>query len=77
MGCPKFDEADMYVHRFAQIFQEADIRSITVLVMEVPCCQGLPEIIREGMNMAGEKIPLEKVVIGRTGEVLTRGFLKG
>jgi Fe-S-cluster-containing hydrogenase component 2 len=76
MGCPKFDETDMYVHRFAQIFQEADIRSITVLVMEVPCCQGLPEIIREGMNLAGKNIPLEKVVIGRTGDVLKRESLK-
>lgn len=77
MGCPKFDETEMYVHRFAQIFKEADIRSITVLVMEVPCCQGLPEIIRKGMNMAGKNIPLEKVVIGRTGEVLKREFFKG
>jgi Pyruvate/2-oxoacid:ferredoxin oxidoreductase delta subunit len=76
MGCPKFDETDMYVHRFAQIFKEADIRSITVLVMEVPCCQGLPVIIRDGMNMAGKNISLEKVVIGRTGEVLKREFLK-
>jgi len=77
IGCPKFDETDTYVHRFAQIFQEANIRSITVLVMEVPCCQGLPEIIREGMNMVGRKIPLEKVVIGRTGEILKREFLEG
>jgi NAD-dependent dihydropyrimidine dehydrogenase PreA subunit len=77
MGCPKFDETDMYVHRFAQIFREANIKSITVLVMEVPCCQGLPEIIREGMNMAGKEIPLEKAVIGRTGKVSKRGFLKG
>jgi len=77
IGCPKFDETDMYVHRFAQIFKEADIRSITVLVMEVPCCQGLPVIIRDGMNMAGKNIPLEKVVIGRTGQVLKREFLKG
>ncbi|HEX7534710.1 MAG TPA: 4Fe-4S binding protein [Syntrophales bacterium] len=77
MGCPKFDETDMYVNRFAQIFKEADIRSITVLVMEVPCCQGLPVIIRDGMKMAGKNIPLEKVVIGRTGEVLKRELLKG
>ena len=77
MGCPKFDETDMYVHRFAQIFKEADIASITVLVMEVPCCQGLPEIICKGMNIAGKNIPLEKVVIGRTGGVLKREFLKG
>lgn len=76
MGCPKFDETEAYVHRFEQIFQEANIRSITVLVMEVPCCQGLPEIIRKGMKMAGKKIPVEKVVVGRTGEILKREFLK-
>ena len=76
MGCPKFDETEMYVQRFAQIFKEADIKSITVLVMEVPCCQGLPEIIRKGMDLAGKEISLEKVVIGRTGGVLKRQFLK-
>ena len=77
MGCPKFDETETYVQRFAQIFKEADIKSITVLVMEVPCCQGLPEIIRKGLDLAGKEIPLEKVVIRRTGGVLKREFLHG
>jgi len=76
MGCPKFDETDMYVHRFEQIFKEADIRSITVLVMEVPCCQGLPQIVRKAMTMAGKIIPVEKVVIGRTGNILKKESLK-
>jgi ferredoxin len=76
MGCPKFDDAEAYVDKFAQIFHEADIKSITVLVMEVPCCQGLPGIIRKGMDRAGKRIPLEKVVISRNGEVLNREFLR-
>ncbi len=77
IGCPKFDEAEAYVHRFAEIFQKSHIRSVTVLVMEVPCCQGLPEIVRKGMKAAGATIPLEKVIIGRTGEILKREFLEG
>ena len=76
VGCPKFDDAEMYAHKFAEIFLEAHIRSITVLVMEVSCCQGLPMIIRKGMDMAGMKIPLEKVVIGRNGEIMKREFLE-
>jgi hypothetical protein len=66
----------MYIEKFAQIFREANIRSVTVLVMEVPCCQGLPVIVRKGMDMAGKKIPMEKVVIGRSGEIMKREFLK-
>jgi hypothetical protein len=76
LGCPKFDETEMYIEKFAQIFSEANVRSITVLVMEVPCCQGLPVIVRKGMGMAGKKIPMEKVVIGRSGEIIKREFLK-
>lgn len=70
MGCPKFDNAQEYVEKLADIFKAADIKSITVPVMEVPCCQGLPVIIEKGMDLAGKKIPVKKVVIGRQGEIL-------
>ncbi len=75
VGCPKFDDTELYIKKFADIFRAADIRSVTVLVMEVPCCQGLPLMVKRGMEMAGRKIPLEKVVIGRNGDVLKREFL--
>jgi len=72
VGCPKFDDVQDYIQKFADIFNTADIKSITVAVMEVPCCQGLPLIIERGMEMAGKKIPMEKVVISARGEVLGR-----
>jgi Pyruvate/2-oxoacid:ferredoxin oxidoreductase delta subunit len=72
LGCPKFDDTNLYVDKFADIFRDADIRSITVLVMEVPCCQGLPVIIQKGMERAGKNIAVEKVVIGRSGKILQR-----
>jgi len=75
MGCPKFDDAPVYVERFKEIFEKAGIRSVTVLTMEVPCCQGLPVMVKKGMELAGKRIPLEQVVISTRGEVLRRASL--
>lgn len=70
VGCPKFDDVQEYIEKFVDIFKMADIKSVTVAVMEVPCCQGLPVIVERGMQMAGKSIPLEKVVIGAHGDIL-------
>jgi ferredoxin len=67
MGCPKFDDAEAYVDKFTAIFKTAAIRSVTVAVMEVPCCQGLPAIVRKAMARAEKEIPLEVVVISTRG----------
>jgi len=72
MGCPKFDEAEAYIRKFADIFNTAHIKGITVAVMEVPCCQGLPIIVKKGMELAGKEIPMEQVVISTGGDVLER-----
>jgi len=68
LGCPKFDDSEAYIKKFAAIFETAAIKSVTVVVMEVPCCQGLPVIVRKGMALAGKKIPIEVVVISTRGE---------
>ena len=72
VGCPKFDDVEAYVQKFTEIFKTADIKSITVVVMEVPCCQGLPFIVRKGLELAGKKIPFKKVIISAQGEILKR-----
>jgi len=72
MGCPKLDETETYVQKFAEVFKTADIRSITVVVMEVPCCQGLPRIVQKGLELAGKRFPLEKVIISAQGEIIKR-----
>lgn len=71
MGCPKFDDADDYINRFAQIFKTAGIRRIINLFMEVPCCSALPVIVHKAMEKAGVNIPSEDVLISRTGSVMT------
>jgi len=70
MGCPKFDDAEEYVAKFAEMFKTADIKSVTVAVMEVPCCAGLPMMVKKGMNATGKDIPLKEIVISAKGKIL-------
>jgi len=70
MGCPKFDDAESYIDRFTQIFTQSQIKSVTTAVMEVPCCSGLPMIVREAMEASGKDIPMENVVISTKGRIL-------
>jgi len=72
VGCPKFDDVEAYIEKFAEIFKTANIKSMTALVMEVPCCSALPVILRRAMDAAGKKIPLEQVVISTRGDILSR-----
>jgi ferredoxin len=73
LGCPKLDDAQAYVDKLAQIFKNADIHSLTVAVMEVPCCSGLPMIVKQAMEKAAVSIPIEEIVISiRQGKALER-----
>lgn len=69
MGCPKFDDGREYVIKFADIFKTAGINSITTVVMEVPCCSGLPRIVRQGMEKANQKIPLAEIMLSIKGKI--------
>ncbi len=72
MGCPKFDDMVLYEERFRQIFEQAGVRSVTILVMEVPCCQGLPALLKKVLVESGKKIPLKLVTVGLQGTILRR-----
>ncbi len=72
MGCPKFDDIEEYINKFAQVFKEAGLKSVTTVVMEVPCCSGLPLIVKKGMDQSGVKVPMEKVVISTKGKIINR-----
>lgn len=71
-GCPKFDDRELYEEKFASIFEQADIKSVTVVVMEVPCCQGMPLIVKAGMDASNKHVPLETAVISIDGEIIKR-----
>ena len=77
MGCPKFDDVDGYVDKFADVIKQAGLNSITIVTMEVPCCSGLPGIVKKGMAIAGSEVPIREVVISAQGEILSdAGFLE-
>jgi Fe-S-cluster-containing hydrogenase component 2 len=70
MGCPKFDDVQEYVQKFTDIFKAANINSVTTVVMEVPCCAGLPWIVKQAMEKAGKNIPMAERVIGVRGNLI-------
>ncbi|MEW6078961.1 MAG: 4Fe-4S binding protein [Thermodesulfobacteriota bacterium] len=72
IGCPKFDDRKDYVEKFAQVFRTAGLKSITCLIMEVPCCAGLPVILREAMQASGVTVPMEVITVSARGEIIER-----
>jgi hypothetical protein len=68
IACPKLDDSTPYVEKLARIFAENDVKSITVAIMEVPCCRGLDMMVRQALAKSGKEIPLETAVIGINGE---------
>lgn len=77
MGCPKLDDTQLYADKFAEIFKQNDIKSITVVVMEVPCCQAMPQIVKAGLKAAGTSVPLETVVVSVGGDIVERTKIEG
>lgn len=71
IGCPKFDDADAYVEKLAQVFAVSGIKSITSVIMEVPCCSALPMIVKKALEKSGAQIPFEEVVVSARGEILS------
>lgn len=74
IACPKLDEGkDVYVAKLTALIDRARIRSLKVVIMEVPCCRGLLALAKAGLAAAGRKIPLEVTVIGLSGAVISEG----
>ena len=69
IGCPKLDGAS-YAPKLMQSLSGNDVRSLTVLRMEVPCCGGLEFAARQALEMCGKVIPLRVVTISIDGSVL-------
>lgn len=67
-GCPKFDDLALYEERFTQVFQQAGIRTVTVVRLEVPCCAGLQTLVMKSLKNAGADIPVEEIVISPRGQ---------
>lgn len=69
MGCPKLDDNNFYQQKLTELFTKSDIRSVTVLRMEVPCCGGIAMAARQALAASGKQIPYREITIGIKGEV--------
>jgi len=71
IACPKLDQhLDLYVQKLAAMIDDAGILSLTVAIMEVPCCGGLVRLAQHALAAAGRRIPLRLVKIGIRGDIL-------
>ena len=68
IACPKLDDTGNYVEKMATIFQANNVKSITVAIMEVPCCRGLDVMVKQALAQSGKDIPLETLIIGVDGD---------
>ena len=69
-GCPKLDGVD-YSVKLTEILHSNDIRSVTVVRMEVPCCGGIENAVRTAVRNSGKQIPCAVVTISTDGHILT------
>lgn len=67
-ACPKLDDTSPYVDKLAAMIANNNIQSVTVTIMEVPCCGGLRMFAQQAIAQSGKDVPLEVVVIGVDGE---------
>jgi ferredoxin len=70
IGCPKLDNVD-YTQKLSQIFSN-NIRSITVVRMQVPCCGGLPFAVNNALQLAEKEIPLQVITLSPNGNEIAR-----
>ena len=77
IACPKLDEGkDIYREKLTALIDHAQINTLTVVMMEVPCCRGLLAIAQQAVEKAGRKIPLKAAIVSISdGAVLSEAWI--
>jgi ferredoxin len=70
VGCPKLGDARLYTEKITQVLEINNIKSVTYVHMQVPCCFGLVSIIKSAISASGKSIPFEEIIISIKGEKL-------
>jgi len=71
IACPKLDQGtDSYIEKLTAMIDIAKVNTITVMMMEVPCCGGLLHMVRTALSNASRKVPVKKIIVGISGNVL-------
>lgn len=69
IGCPKFDDLSTYQEKLTAIISNNNIRSITLLIMEVPCCSGMFYAAKKAIEASGKDVPIRTAVVSLRGEI--------
>ena len=75
IGCPKLDDGDAYVEKLSAFLSASELRSVTVLHMEVPFCTGLLRIAKTAVQQSGRNVPLKNMIVSIRGRVIGRESL--
>jgi len=76
IACPKLDEGqDEYIEKIKSWIDEAQINTLTVMIMQVPCCRGLLALAEQAAAQAQRKVPVKRVIVGLQGEILEEAWL--
>lgn len=72
IACPKLDEGQkIYVEKIKSWFEDAKINSLTVAIMQVPCCGGLLELAKQAAQQSKRKVPIKYIIVSLQGEILS------
>jgi len=72
IACPKLDEGqNIYVEKIKSWLEDAKINTLTVLIMQVPCCMGLLNLAQQATQSSKRKVPIKSVVVSLQGEILS------
>ena len=69
IGCPKLDMTD-YAEKLTEILRQNEIRSVTVVRMEVPCCGGIEQAVKLALQESGKFLPWQVVTVSTDGRIL-------
>jgi ferredoxin len=76
IACPKLDSnMDIYVEKIKALADEAMINTLTVMIMQVPCCRGLLALASQALKQAKRKVPLKLIIVGIQGEILSEEWI--
>lgn len=69
VGCPKFDDIEHYTEKLTEIFKQNNIKSVTIAIMEVPCCSAMVPVVKDAITNSGKDIPMIKEVVNIDGSL--------
>lgn len=73
IACPKLDSnKQVYLDKLITMITQSNLQSITVAIMQVPCCGGLLQLAQQAIDISGVDVPLKVIVIGINGEILSK-----